>query len=67
MYYTTTVSNSPKLVGSTAIRGREYTWTLLSDYAHVLICLANDPLRHQLESHSTVGALLEAVARKKLR
>ena len=91
----------------------EYTWTLLSNYAHVLICLAIDPsmrmrdvaiqvglteravqrivteleeakiltrdrvgrrnryrihtdqrLRHPLETHSTVGALLDAVTRK---
>ncbi len=94
-------------------QGSEYTWTLLSNYAQVLVCLANDShirlrdvsaqvgiteravqrivteleqanilsrerdgrrnryhihtdqrLRHPLESHCTVGSLLEAVTRR---
>jgi len=101
---------------ATALPDSEYTWTLLSNYAHVLICLATDSqtrlrdvatqvgiteravqrivtelehanilsrerdgrrnryrihtgqsLRHPLESHCTVGSLLEAVTQQKVR
>lgn len=94
----------------------EYTWTLLSNYAHVLICLTMDSrmrlrdvasvvgiteravqrivtelenekilsreregrrnryrihakqrMRHPLESHCTVGSLLETITKQKVR
>ena len=63
MYYKTTVGSSAKLIGSTALPGREYTWTLLSNYAHVLICLANDPHLRLRDVATQVGITERAVQR----
>jgi len=116
LYYIAPVDCLPRNTGATAMPSDEYTWTLFSNYAHVLICLATDSrmrlrdvatqvgiteraaqrivteleqanilsrerdgrrnrylihtdqrLRHPLESHCTVGALLKMIARRTVR